>query len=76
MAEEKKNEEEPHRCSREDCKTPPLPPGTSIPPGWSVARVEEFKKNKVAVYYIYACPCCVFGVAEKQESLFGNEVST
>lgn len=47
-----------------------LPKGSHIPPGWSVARIEEYKENQVEFYYAYLCPLHIFTSTEKQTSLF------
>lgn len=47
-----------------------LPRGSHIPPGWSVARIEEYKENQVEFYYAYLCPTHMFTSTEKQTSLF------
>jgi len=61
--------EEVQCCSHDDCPER-LPRGTQFPGGWTVARVEEFGKNNVRVYYVYLCPAHVLTTVTKQISLF------
>lgn len=61
--------DDPRACSREGC-TSRLPPGTEIPEGWTIARVEKFKRDTVEVYHLYICPSCVLTATEKQGQLF------
>lgn len=66
--------DEDRKCSREGCQSK-LPPGTEIPEGWTVARVEEYARDQVRVYYVYVCPNDFLTASEKQGLLFENEVS-
>ena len=44
--------------------------GQEIPPGWTVARVEEHSAGSILFYYIYLCPRHIITTTERQTSLF------
>lgn len=46
-----------------------------MPPGWTMARIEEYGEKTVSFYYIYLCPKHMLTSTTKQTSLF-SEVPT
>ena len=41
----------------------------SIPSGWTIGQIEEYRDSTVALYYIYLCPRHTLTSAERQTSL-------
>lgn len=44
--------------------------GQEIPPGWTVARVEEHGAVSIRFYYVYLCPKHMITSTEHQPALF------
>ena len=59
-------------CSHNGCnvRLPNSYQGQEIPPGWTVAHVEEHGTNHIKDYYIYLCPKHTIASAERQTRLF------
>ena len=59
-------------CSHDGCNTrlPNSHMGQEMPPGWTVARVEEHNADTVKIYYIYLCPSHRLTTTERQTNLF------
>lgn len=62
-------------CSHPGCKNS-MPKNGSVPPGWTVARVEVFSKGHVDTFYVYLCPDHKISSEERQGSLFQEEPRT
>jgi hypothetical protein len=62
---------ERYTCSHVGClaRLPGSYRGTEIPPGWTVARIEEHTVTTVNLYYIYLCPRHKLTSTERQTSL-------
>lgn len=63
-------DEENRRCSREGCTSELPADGEKIPDGWTVARLEEYKKKTISTYYLYLCPNEKLTASPKQTTLF------
>jgi len=59
-----------HACSHEGCEEALPEDESKIPPGWTVARVEEYKVQTISLYFIYLCPKHTLATVGKQVSLF------
>ena len=59
-------------CGHNGCgvRLPNSYQGREIPPGWTVAHVEEHGTNHVKDYYLYLCPKHTIASAERQTRLF------
>lgn len=59
-------------CSHPGCheRLPGSHQGQEIPPGWTVARIEEHGKSTIKCYYLYLCPEHVIASAGRQAKLF------
>lgn len=59
-------------CSHEGCRTrlPESFQGDEIPPGWTVACVEEHGQKTVRTSYLYLCPEHTIATASRQTRLF------
>ena len=59
-------------CSHEGCDEhlPGSHPGQEIPPGWTVARVDEHGAGSIRFYYLYLCPKHMITSTERQATLF------
>jgi len=55
-------------CSHEGCDEhlPGSHQGQEIPPGWTVARVEEHGAGSIRFYYLYLCPKHMITSTERQ----------
>jgi hypothetical protein len=63
-------------CCHDGCKNALPDDEQKIPPGWTIARVEEYRDTTINVYFVYACPDHKLVTASKQTSLFdGGETS-
>lgn len=62
---------EEQRCGHEPCENK-LPAGTKIPPGWTLAIVEEYKKESIVTYHLCLCPAHTLTTVAKQTTLFGD----
>lgn len=62
-------------CSHDGCqeRLPSSHFGQEIPPGWTVARVEEHHDNTISFYYVYLCPRHKLTSTERQTNLFPGE---
>jgi hypothetical protein len=58
-------------CSCCGRKMPPDPGGFEIPVDWATVKVEEHRKTKIDVRYLYLCPHCTIILAPRQERLQG-----
>ena len=59
-------------CSHSGCgeRLPGSHQGQEIPPGWTVARLEEHGKTTIKCYYLYLCSKHVVASASRQTNLF------
>jgi hypothetical protein len=58
-------------CSHRGCRTKrPCFPGDEVPPGWTVAHVEEHGQKTVRSFYLYLCPEHTIATASRQTRLF------
>jgi len=69
--------EQKFQCSHEGCNE--RLPGShlyqEIPPGWTVARVEEHGTGSIKFYYVYLCPKHMITSANRQTALFPKHAS-
>jgi len=63
-------------CSRDGCPTPLPADESGFPPGWTVARIENYGQKTVETYYAYLCPNCTISATPKQAPLFGESNMT
>ena len=61
-----------YECSHEGCdeRLPNSYQNQEIPPGWTVARIEEHGTGSIQFYYIYLCPKHMISSTERQTTLF------
>ena len=64
---------ERQKCGHDGCDQELPAEEEKIPPGWTVARIEEFGTKTIRTYYVYICPQHTLATTEKQTSLFGAQ---
>jgi hypothetical protein len=58
------------KCCHDGCEVCMPEAEDKVPPGWTMARVEEYKEKTIATYFVYLCPDHKLTTANKQASLF------
>lgn len=57
-------------CAHDGCPSELPTDENKIPPGWTVARVEHYTKQKIVVTYYYCCPSHRLVTTDRQKTLF------